>query len=75
MQPATALSILGVAALLGGSDLTADEFAKLHPALMRPEKWSTIPWHARILEAREAAFKEKKPLFVWVMDGKPLGSV
>lgn len=74
MNLMTAASIL-LGALQGGPDLTPEEFTKAHAALLAPEKWSTIPWKASLIEARATAFSEKRPLFVWAMDGKPLGSV
>ncbi|HMF13350.1 MAG TPA: hypothetical protein VKE94_13625 [Gemmataceae bacterium] len=55
--------------------LTIAEFEKLHTELQPPkvELWRSIPWHVSILEAREAAAKSKKPIFVWVASGEPLG--
>ena len=55
--------------------LTLAEFEKLHKELQPPdnELWRTIPWHVSILEGREAAAKSKKPIFVWVASGEPLG--
>ncbi|MAI71008.1 MAG: hypothetical protein CMM01_08875 [Rhodopirellula sp.] len=35
--------------------------------------WRTIPWKLSVLEARSAAFKQDKPIFIWAMDGHPLG--
>ena len=57
------------------SGLTMAEFEKLHNELQPPkdELWRTIPWHVSILEGREAAAKTKKPIFVWVASGEPLG--
>jgi hypothetical protein len=57
------------------SGLTVAEFEKLHKELQPPrdELWRTIPWQVSILEGRDLAAKEKKPLFVWVASGEPLG--
>ena len=54
---------------------TQAEFEKLHKELQPPrdELWRSIPWHVSILEGREAAAKAKKPIFVWVASGEPLG--
>lgn len=43
--------------------------------LPRPdeEKWLRIPWRRDLLAAREEAEKVGKPLFLWIMDGDPLG--
>jgi hypothetical protein len=58
-------------------ELTIAEFEKLHKELQPPkdELWSTIPWQMSILEARELAAKEKKPLVMRVRAGHPLGCV
>ena len=58
---------------LGG--LSPAEFAKLHRELQPPkdELWRTIPWQVSIIEGRELAAKQKKPIFVWVASGEPLG--
>lgn len=55
--------------------LSVADFVKLHKELQPPdnELWRTIPWHVSILEGREAAAKAKKPIFVWVASGEPLG--
>ena len=55
--------------------LSTAEFEKLHKDLQPPkdELWRSIPWHVSIIEAREAAAKSKKPIFVWVDSGEPLG--
>ena len=57
------------------SGLTLADFDKLHKELQPPrdELWRTIPWHVSILEGREAAAKNGKPIFVWVASGEPLG--
>ena len=55
--------------------LTLAEFEKLHQELQPPrdELWRTIPWHVSILAGREAAARTRKPIFVWVASGEPLG--
>ncbi len=35
------------------------------------ELWKTIPWKTSLLEARQAATQQGKPLFVWSMHGHP----
>ena len=59
----------------GGTGLSVAQFEKLHRELQPPkdELWRSIPWHVSILEGRERAAQEKKPLFVWVASGEPLG--
>jgi len=57
-----------------GGELTEATFRKLHKQL-RPgdEPWRTIPWKISLLNAQKTAAKEKKPIFIWAMDGHPLG--
>jgi len=67
-----------VAALLawavGGDGISVEEFDKLH-AQLRPsleEAWRKIPWKVSLVEAQNVAAREKKPIFIWSMDGNPL---
>jgi hypothetical protein len=55
--------------------LTVDEFRTLHAQLRpaRSEAWRTIPWKVSLLEAQALAARTKRPLFIWAMDGNPLG--
>ena len=57
------------------SALTGEEFEKLHRELQPTgeEAWRTIPWRISLLDAQAAAAKERKPIFIWAMDGHPLG--
>ena len=59
----------------GAVGLSLADFEKLHRQLQPPkdERWRSIPWQISIVEARELAAKEKKPIFVWVASGEPLG--
>jgi hypothetical protein len=43
---------------------------------LRPDPadaWRTIPWKISLLDAQRAAAQEGKPIFIWSMDGHPLG--
>ena len=55
--------------------LTKEEFRKLHRELQPNPKatWRTIPWKTSVLDAQTAATREGKPIFIWAMDGHPLG--
>lgn len=57
-------------------ELTEETFAKWFDAC-RPrvdeERWTEIPWIGELWEARQKAYREKKPLFIWAMNGSPLG--
>lgn len=61
--------------LLLPGGLTVEEFQKLHKEL-QPSKddiWRTIPWKVSLADAVAQAAKEKKPVFMWSMDGHPMG--
>ena len=54
---------------------TDARFKDLHARLVPPaaEKWETIPWRTDLLRARDDASAAKKPVFLWSMNGHPLG--
>src|SRR5688572_15065387 len=56
------------------ASLPAEQWSKLHAGVFPPaEKWTQIPWETDITAARQRAAREGKPLFLWIMDGHPLG--
>ena len=67
--------ILCFSAASFSEELTAEKFTKLHQELKPSDKdvWRTIPWKIRLLDAQQAAASEQKPIFIWAMDGHPLG--
>lgn len=69
------MSLLVALLCLVQEGLSEGEFARLQKELRPPkdELWSAIPWHVSILEARDEAARLKKPIFVWVASGEPLG--
>ena len=57
-----------------GQRLDDAAFHKWHTELNpQDEQWLTIPWQVSLVEAQNLAAREKKPLFIWAMDGHPLG--
>jgi len=48
---------------------------KISPLLPKPEeeRWLQVPWRSDFAAARAEANREGKPLFLWMMDGNPLG--
>ena len=74
------LLVLGLVFQLS-SELPANEglseagFRRLHKKLQVSGKdpWRTIPWKTSLLDAQRGAVAEKKPIFIWAMDGHPLG--
>jgi hypothetical protein len=69
------LLALPLALVLVGAGLSPEEFRKLHDELRprRDELWRSIPWKTSLLDARDLALRERKPLFMWSMNGSPLG--
>lgn len=56
------------------AELTVEEFQHLHRSLEpAKEAWQSIPWHDNLTSAQHVAIEQKKPLFIWAMDGHPLG--
>lgn len=55
--------------------LTDERFRELHEQLQpsESERWRTIPWMTSVIDAQQAAAEGKKPIFIWAMDGHPLG--
>ena len=67
--------MLTAALILALQGLGDAEFRALHDKLKPPtgELWRQIPWMISLVEAQNAAAREKKPIFIWSMDGHPLG--
>lgn len=56
------------------AELSDTEFKRLHAELQPGDSpWLTIPWKISVLNAQQSAAKEDKPIFIWAMDGHPLG--
>ena len=51
---------------------TADIIAVIAPA-KNEQAWLQIPWETDLTTARRKAVAENKPIFLWEMDGHPLG--
>lgn len=54
---------------------TMEEYRRLHNELQTSdqEPWRTIPWTTSLLVAQHEAVAAQKPIFIWAMDGHPLG--
>jgi hypothetical protein len=37
------------------------------------DKWLQIPWRTNLIQARAEAQVQGKPMFLWIMNGSPLG--
>lgn len=60
--------------LVPASGLSDEEYRKLQPELrLKSKGWASLPWRATLTDAREAAIKERKPIFMMVDTGNPIG--
>ena len=61
--------------LIAGDGISEADFRRLHKELQVSGKdpWRTIPWKISLLDAQRLAVAQKKPIFIWAMDGHPLG--
>ena len=60
------------------SPIHPQEFEKLHTYIKaKPEElqWTQIPWEADLWAARRKAAELNRPMFIWAMNGNPLGCV
>jgi len=58
----------------GRTGLTEAEFQQLKPILdLNNQPWARLPWKYTITEARKAAAAARKPIFMLVDTGNPLG--
>ncbi len=57
--------------------ISVAEFERLYRALRPPrgEAWRALPWETSLLAARDRATREKKPIYMLVRSGHPLGCV
>ncbi len=57
-----------------GEEFTQQQFEQLHAELQHGDApWRTIPWKIDLLDAQRTAAAGGKPIFIWAMDGHPLG--
>lgn len=70
------LAVTGLVSHASASDeLDKAEFERLQRELTpdATAPWRTIPWRVSLLDAQRVAAAEQKPIFIWAMDGHPLG--
>ena len=68
------MRILVLLLLCFPAGLSDEEFAAVKKDLqIKSKPWATIPWRATVTEARDAAAREKKPIFMMVDTGNPIG--
>jgi len=69
------ITLLSGFLIAASGGLALAEFETLHRQLQPTgeEAWRTIPWKTAMLDAQATAAREGKPIFIWAMDGHPLG--
>ena len=73
----TSASLLLWATVAAASALDEATFSKLHTQLQPPEDeaWRELPWQDSLLKAKTLAGTRKKPVYMLVRSGNPLGCV
>ena len=72
---ATALACL-LAQNLSGAELSefdVEQIDRLCQPTFQEDGWRSIPWQTDLWKARQQAAEQGKPIFLWEMDGHPLG--
>ncbi len=72
--------LIGLLALtpiaMSQAEFSQAQFDSLFELCMPPKEdaaWLELGWEIDLWKARERAAKEGKPIFLWEMDGHPLG--
>lgn len=57
------------------TELFRQKFEQAHRryAAISDEAWRTVPWKIELLAAQREAAQRQMPIFIWAMDGNPLG--
>ena len=56
--------------------LADSQYDLVHKYVIGEEaKWTQVNWMSDLWEARIEAAKKRKPIFIWAMNGDPLGCV
>jgi len=67
-------AVTAILLLLLPVGLSDEEFKKLQPEMrLKSKGWASLPWRATLTDARESAIREKKPIFMMVDTGNPIG--
>jgi hypothetical protein len=67
-------AVAAILLLLFPVGLSDEEFKKLQPEMrLKSKGWASLPWRATLTDARESAIREKKPIFMMVDTGNPIG--
>ncbi len=67
------VSSLSIATANGQGYLAEARFLELMASIVPAESSKLVDWHPDLLVAQKIALERKKPIFIWSMDGHPLG--
>ena len=75
MRIVSLVLIIFAQALLAAESAGADLDRDIASVLPKPaeERWLQIPWRTDLAAARVEANRDGKAMFLWMMDGNPLG--
>lgn len=67
--------LIAIAMALGfaSGDSGLDEKVRSVLPTADEELWLQIPWRLNLMEARKASVEQGKPIFLWIMNGHPMG--
>jgi hypothetical protein len=72
-----ALALLASVAVAGPEPASGDYVpwfeARMDAMRPAPESWQSIDWQTDLQAARAEAARSGKPIFLWAMNGNPLG--
>ena len=68
-----ALATPGIAASPAVNSTNLDQLHALMQPTAEESRWLTIPWRTSLWQARIDAAATGKPIYLWEMDGHPLG--
>ena len=61
-------------AVTNGQDFAVDLKQKCELVRQSTDQpWRKIPWQVSLIDAQKMAVEQSKPIFIWAMDGHPLG--
>lgn len=55
------------------SSKSLERYRKFIEARKSEERWRAIPWKVRFWDGVIEAHKKKRPIFLWAMNGHPMG--
>jgi len=69
----TTAALLMLVAANVQAQLNEERFVELLELVVPAEKTKLIDWQPDLLTAQKIALQQRKPMFIWSMDGHPLG--